>query len=85
MSNNRQQDGRKKDIKLALHAVINLLDTRFRLLLAFVVLHQQTRNRGAERGLPRLQRIANLIRGRGFVWPSCRQRKHAVGGVPELR
>jgi hypothetical protein len=49
----RQQDGRKKEIQLALNAIINLFDAGFRLLFALVVLHQQTGNGRVERGLAR--------------------------------
>ena len=78
-----QQDGCEEKIQLALHAVVNLFDAGFRLLLAFVVLYQQTGNGGIERGLARLQRVANLLASGRFV-SIAGQRKHAVGGIPEL-
>ena len=59
-------------------------DLRGGLLLAFVVLHQQARDGGAERRLPRLQREPDL-RARFVFFAVLRQREHAIDGVPELR
>src|SRR2546423_1341502 len=55
------QRRRQKKINLPLHAIIDLLDLCRRLLLAFIIFHQQPRHRRAQRRLPRLQRQSNLL------------------------
>ena len=78
------QRRRQKKIQLPLHAIVNLLDLQSGLLLAFIILHQQPRNRRAQRRLPRLQRQSNLLSG-FLILPAACQREHALHGVPELR
>src|SRR5215472_17808070 len=81
---NSNQSRRKKQIELALHAVVNSRDAGSGLLLSFVILHKQARNRCAERLLASLERHANLIARFGFL-AALRKREHAVYSIPELR
>ncbi len=60
------------------------LDTPGGLLLAFVVLDQQPRDGGAQRGLARLKRQPDLCSSIRFV-AACGEREDPVRGVPELR
>jgi hypothetical protein len=56
------QDRRKKYVNLALHTIVDLSDAQRHLFFAFVVLHQQPRDRCAQSGLTRLQRNPDLVR-----------------------
>jgi hypothetical protein len=84
----RHHDGGEGDgeerVDLALHLIVDALHPARRFLLAFVVLDQQPRDRGAECGLPGLERDPDLRARLGLV-PVARQRKNAIGRIPELR
>jgi len=80
---NREQDRRQEEIKLALHAIVNLRNARGGLLFAFGVLDQQSRNRGNERGLAGLQGVADLF-ARAVLVTRLGPCEHPVIGIPEL-
>jgi hypothetical protein len=82
----RGDRGQRRDEEpsdLTLNGRVDLLNLLRRLRLALVVLHQETRNGGAERRLTRLQRQADLRARFRFVAP-C-DRENAIDSVPELR
>ena len=74
----------RKTIYLPLNTVVDFDDALGGLLLAFAILHQQTGDGGAERGLAGLQRKLNLRSRIFFVARGC-EGEDAVDGVPELR
>jgi hypothetical protein len=80
---NREQRCDEKNIDPPLHAIVNLNDALRRLFFVFAVPHQQPRNRGAQRRLPRLQRELDLLAGL-FVLAFAGRGKRAVDRVPGL-
>jgi len=78
------ENGGEEGVKLALDTVVDGGDFGRRAFFGFVVLHEEAGDGGAERGLARLQRIANLLEGGGFE-SRLRQGEHAIHGIPELR
>ena len=80
----REQSGGKEGVHLALHPIVNRANLRGGLLLVLIVLHQQARNGGAERGLTRLERKTNLGSGFGLL-SITRDGKGAVDRIPKLR
>ena len=82
--NDRDEDGGKEEIELALDAVVDRGDAGGGALFGFVVLDEEAGDGGAEGGLARLERVADLLGGIGFE-TGLREREHAIDGVPELR
>src|SRR5271157_5209243 len=80
----RDQRGNKKQVNLALHAIIDQLDSLARLLFAFVVGHQQSRDRCAESCNSWLERTADLRPRRRLFALGCKG-KSTIGRNPELR
>src|SRR5207248_5638103 len=80
---NREQGGGQKDVDLAAYAVVDLDDALSGLLFVLAVLNQQTGDRAAQRSLPLLQGILDLLAGIFFFSPAG-QSKDAIHGVPKL-
>ena len=79
----QHQHGRHKQINIALHSSIHAANARSGSLLDFVVLHQQSRDRGAERFLACLQRQAD--QGASLALPAALgEREDTVERVPKL-
>ena len=77
----RRQRRGQEPVDLPLHLAVDVLDLLRRLLFALVVLHEQPRDGGAERRLPRLQRQLDL-RARLVLLPVAGQLEDAVRRRP---
>ncbi len=67
-----------------LHTTVNFRNLIRGLFFAFVILYEQPRHRGAERGLAGLQCELDLVARFLFLARSC-QLEHAIYSIPKLR